>query len=84
MADGAGTCDSSARVGLHGAPAKPARSTNSQIHADLADGVVGPRFAELSPYDISLSTGEAAVNNIVYIVGLVVIVLAVLGFFGLR
>jgi hypothetical protein len=48
--------------------------------------VLRPAFCRTEPHDISVSTsrGWLPVNNIVYIVGLVVVVVAVLGFFGLR
>jgi hypothetical protein len=44
-----------------------------------------PAFCTTEPHDISVSTFERfPVNNIIYIVGLVVVVVAVAGFFGLR
>jgi len=51
----------------------------------IAVGLLHTKLARqlLNQHD-SCQTREGIMNNIVYIVGLVVIVLAVLGFFGLR
>jgi hypothetical protein len=46
-----------------------------------ADPVVG--FSSLSDWHHAI-TGSLPMNNIIYIVGLVVVVIAVLSFFGLR
>jgi hypothetical protein len=51
----------------------------------LVEATVGPArgFLSLSDWHHAI-TGRFPMNNIIYIVGLVVVVIAVLSFFGLR
>lgn len=51
-----------------------------RIEPAIIHGVVHGRELDFSP----VSGKEIAVNNIIYIIGLVVVVIAVLSFFGLR
>jgi hypothetical protein len=51
----------------------PARPSERRAHRGLRRG-----------REATLAKEEAAVNNVIYLVGLVVVVLAVLAFFGLR
>jgi hypothetical protein len=51
----------------------------------VVEATAGPAagFSSLSDWHHAI-TGRLALNNIIYIVGLVVVVIAVLSFFGLR
>jgi hypothetical protein len=49
-----------------------------------SDKVVGPFFARRPQRHLVRNAEESMMNSVIYIVGLVVVVIAVLSFFGLR
>jgi hypothetical protein len=49
-----------------------------------SDKVVGPFFARPPQRHLVRNAEESMMNSVIYIVGLVVVVIAVLSFFGLR
>jgi hypothetical protein len=54
-------------------------SPESAVHLTLATFIIGKRAARARPH-----CGGFSMNNIIYIVGLIVVVLAILSFLGLR
>jgi hypothetical protein len=84
----AGECDNGARLGfaVHQRSSRSGK-TALKLTANFpvrAAEPFGPRFAKYKTGHHDPQPERLAMNNIVYIVGLIVIVVAVLSFFGLR